>query len=368
MVHLRFHLPVDGFSIRRNRSAERSDLTLKVDSHAHSVEQVNTEDAVNLAPARFADGAEVDGRKFQVAQAMPSEREFRKKNFACAGGCSSAPRSDFDLLRAAGGKRFEIEHCGRAGIKQKAHVRAIDVNLHNRQTVAALLCPATSRLRLSTVIPIEARLLRSGRVYGARDLPFGRIKRSGRTCTKWQVAGRHIFWPRRRSLPERAYTENGHSRRRQRFKNETHSFVSCSCWIGTRRDSRCDGRSAAQGHGIIHRRSAWPGRQARAPCQRDLSIFERDGPACSPCGLTRPLHDLEAPRRRRLRFARIRKRRFLGVAEERPAAPRPDEKRNLATDLRERNSQSLREEQAAATAAIRVLLTKLIFSRGASPV
>jgi len=89
MVHAQFHLIIERLGIRRLR-AGRCDLALEVDGYAHFVEQVHAKirQSGRRTPCRWT---EIDGRQFQIFEAVSSECEFGKRNFTGAGGGGSAP-------------------------------------------------------------------------------------------------------------------------------------------------------------------------------------------------------------------------------------------------------------------------------------
>ena len=136
-MHARFHLIVERPGIRRLR-AGRSDLAPEIDGHAHFVEQVHAKNPVNRAAAGFANGTEIDGRQSQIAEDVASECKFGQRHLAGAGGGGSAPGGHSYFLGPAGGKRFEVEHGGRAGVQEEAHIRAVDLDFHDRQEIATL--------------------------------------------------------------------------------------------------------------------------------------------------------------------------------------------------------------------------------------
>lgn len=136
VLHSRFHLAVKNFRVG-GLCIERSNLALEVDGHAHFVEKIHTENAVNLTAAGPADGTEIDGRKSQIVETMSSQCELREGDLAGAGGRCSAPGGYLDLFGAAGRKGLEVEHGGCASVEKEMHVRAVDPNFHDRQNIAA---------------------------------------------------------------------------------------------------------------------------------------------------------------------------------------------------------------------------------------
>ena len=77
--HARLHGILHGFVCRTrvlNVSAHGCHAMLQVNRHAHLVEQIHAEDAVNRPAAGRTDGAQVDRRQFEIAQRVFPYREL----------------------------------------------------------------------------------------------------------------------------------------------------------------------------------------------------------------------------------------------------------------------------------------------------
>src|SRR5208283_709013 len=62
------------------------DSPLQIDGHPHLIEQIHTQDAVDLPATRLADGTQVNRRELQVAQLMRAQFHLGQENFAGVGG------------------------------------------------------------------------------------------------------------------------------------------------------------------------------------------------------------------------------------------------------------------------------------------
>src|SRR5438067_6553321 len=133
---------------------------------------------------------------------------------------------------------------------------------------------------------------------------------NSRTCTKWQVGERHIFWPPHCGGAGAFYTqkegnaeagpyglifpERSRGRAPQRRKNETHRFVSSDCFACARYGSRRGCRSAETRDRNRGGGGGGPRRQAGGARRGELPIFERKRPGCRPWRRARPFHDFQA--------------------------------------------------------------------------
>ncbi len=124
-------------SSRLARRRRYSNSPLQVDGHPHLIEQIHTQDPVDLPSTGLADGAQVNRRELQIAQLVRAQLYLRQENFASAGGCASAPRIDVDLLGLTRCERLQIEDRGGCRIEQEPPVFSRNLHGDNWQAIAA---------------------------------------------------------------------------------------------------------------------------------------------------------------------------------------------------------------------------------------
>jgi len=136
--HLPFHLGKRVCGISRLISWRGySNSPLQIDGHSHLIEQIHTEDPVDLRPTGLADRTQGNRRKLQIAQLAGTQLYLRQGNFTGPGGCASIPRIDVDLPRPTRGKRLQIEDRGGCCIKEEPPVLSRNLRDDDRQSIAA---------------------------------------------------------------------------------------------------------------------------------------------------------------------------------------------------------------------------------------
>src|SRR5208283_2581784 len=108
----------------------------QIDGHPHLIEQIHTQDPVDLPATRLADGTQINRRELQVAQLVHAQLYLRQRNFAGAGGRTSTPRIDMDLLGFTRRERLQIEDRGGGSVKQKPPVFSRNLHRDNGQAIA----------------------------------------------------------------------------------------------------------------------------------------------------------------------------------------------------------------------------------------